>query len=135
MHFRIAIIVSSGMLAVAPASWAQRAVAAPVFAYASTPAGATATSTIHRQHPSEGQRNVLEMIADNLDFSAAQRSHLQSLLDRQQDSLVTLHQSTEANDEQKRLAFQKIRQQTKQEFVAMLTPAQKRAFADMTRRQ
>ena len=130
MNSRIAILVAAGAFALAPAMRAQNAATA-TFAYANQPSESVSASALRQPRPAQGQRNILELVADKLDCSNEQRLQLQGLLERQQESLNALHHDVGVNDDQKRARFQEIRQQTKQQFIAMLTPDQKRDFARM----
>jgi len=73
------------------------------------------------------------MMADSLDLSRQQKDQLETLLERQRDLLVALHQHAEVSDQQKSAQFQQIRCQTKEQFAAMLTSQQRREFESMTR--
>lgn len=128
MKTRLFIIVSAGAFGLAPAIAAQEAGRVPVFAYANQPSLASAPS-----QPSLAPHNVLEMMSDKLDLSGQQKLQLQTLIERRQQLLAALHQHTELSDDQKTAQFQRIRQQTKEQFAAMLTPEQKRDFEKMMR--
>jgi len=124
---RIAILFSAGALALAPAMVAQGG-PGKAFAFASQTVQATQA---RQQRP--GQRHILELMADRLDFSDQQKLQLNSLLERQQQMISALHQNTHLDDQQKQTQSQQIRQQTKEQFVAMLTPEQRRQFGWMLR--
>jgi len=123
---RIAILFSAGALALAPAMVAQGG-PGKAFAFASQ------TAQARQQRPGHGQRHILELMADRLDFSDQQKLQLDSLLERQRQMISALHQNTQVDDQQKQTQSQQIRQQTKEQFVAMLTPEQRRQFGWMLR--
>jgi len=123
------ILLSIYLAAVAAA--AQTSGAGPVFNFASE--AALPVSTQAREAQFKGSRDVLELIADKLDFSDQQRLQLQKLIDREHQSIAELHQNTQMTDEQKSANFQQIQAQTKGQFVAMLAPGQLREFKKMTR--
>lgn len=126
---RIAILFSAGALALAPAMVAQGG-PGKAFAFASQTGQ---TTQARQQRPGHGQRHILELMADRLDFSDQQKLQLNSLLERQQQMISALHQNTQVDDQQKQTQSQQIRQQTKEQFVAMLTPEQRRQFGWMLR--
>jgi len=130
MKSRIAIFISAGVLAVAPAMNAQQA-RSGLFSYASAPSQPSAAAQVGKQPVIQGQRNVLELMADKLELSAAQKLQLHGLLDRQQEQVAALHQDVQLSDDGKREQFQQIKRQTREEFVAMLTAPQKREFSRM----
>lgn len=130
MKSRIAIMISAGVLAVSPALHAQGAQSGS-FSYASTPDQHSATAQAGKQPIIQGQRNVLELMADKLELSATQKLQLHSLLDRQQVQVAALHQDVQLSDDGKREQFQQIKRQTREDFVAMLTAPQKREFSRM----
>ena len=119
---RLAILFSAGALALAsslPASAAEKA----SISYPSQPATkATKPAVI------QGQRNVLEMVAERLDLSDRQKIELQSLLQKEQEQVAALHQDLNSTDAQKSVRFREIRRQTKNSFVAVLTGEQRREF-------
>ena len=123
---RLAILFSIGALALLPSLPVQAAEKGSM-AYASVSQPATKSQTTE---PTliQGQRNVLEMVADQLDLSNEQQSELQNLLQRQQEQVAALHEDLTSSDAEKSAKFHQIRQQTKQQFVAVLTRDQKREF-------
>ena len=76
----------------------------------------------------QGQRNVLEMVAEQLDLSDGQKIDLQSLLQKEQEQVAALHQDLNTTDAQKSVRFREIRRRTKNSFVAVLTADQRREF-------
>jgi hypothetical protein len=58
---------------------------------------------------------------------------LRTLIERQQQMVSALHQSNRLDDQQKQIESEQIRQQTKEQFIAMLTPEQRRQFGWMSR--
>src|SRR6185312_6258239 len=130
MKSRIAIFISAGVMAVSHAMNAQQARSGS-FSYASAPGQPSAAAQVGKQPAIQGQRNVLELMADKLELSAAQKLQLHGLLDRQQEQVAALHQDVQLSDDGKREQFQQIKRQTREEFVAMLTAPQKREFSRM----
>lgn len=133
MKFRIANLIMSGALVLAPAIYGQQTGVPQEFAFASVPNVPTSTAKTAQPRTIQGQRDVLELVAQNLDLSHQQKYQLETLLGRQHELLVALHQHTEMSDEQKSAQFQEIRRQTKEQFVATLTPTQRRNFESMMR--
>src|SRR5690349_2058565 len=120
---RLAVLISAGALALAsglPARAAERA----SISYPSQPASKAAQPAVI-----QGQRNVLEMIAEQLDLSNGQKLELQNLLQAEQEQVAALHQDLKSSDAQKRARYREIRQQTRDNFVAALTPEQRREFS------
>ena len=119
---RLAILISAGALALLfglPARAAEKA----SISYPSQPASKVAQPT-----GIQGQRSVLEMVAEQLDLSDGQKLELQNLLQAEQEQVAALHQDLDSTDAQKSARFRQIRQQTKDRFVAGLTPEQRREF-------
>ena len=117
----LAILLSAGALTLAsglPADAAEKA----SISYSNQPAKAAQSVVI------QGQRNVLEMVAEQLDLSDGQKIELQSLLQKEQEQVAALHQDLNSTDAQKSARFHQIRQQTKSSFIAVLTPEQRREF-------
>ena len=110
---------------------AQMSNAGPGFNFASQPSQPVSTQAGEAQF--RGSRDVLELMADKLDFSQQQKLQLQKLIDREHQSIAELHQSTRMNDEQKSTTFQQIQAQAKEQFVSILTPLQQREFRKMMR--
>jgi Spy/CpxP family protein refolding chaperone len=119
---RLAILFSAGALALAsslPASAAEKA----SISYPSKPAAKAVRPAVI-----QGQRNVLEMVAERLDLSDRQKIELQSLLKNEQEQVAELHQDLKATDAQKSAKYRQIRLETKNSFVAVLTQEQRREF-------
>jgi hypothetical protein len=110
---------------------AQTSDAVPSFNFASQPTQPVSAQAGEAQF--KGSRDVLELIADKLDFSDRQKLQLQKLINREHQSITELHQNIQMSDEQKSTTFQQIQAQTKEQFVAMLTPGQQREFRTMMR--
>lgn len=110
---------------------AQTSDAGPGLNFASQPSQPVSAQAGEAQF--RGSRDVLELMADKLDFSQQQKLQLQKLIDREHQSIAELHQSTRMNDEQKSTIFQQIQAQAKEQFVSMLTPPQLREFRKMMR--
>ena len=119
---RLAILFSAGALALASGLPARAAEKASI-SYPSQPATKAAQPAVM-----QGQRNILEMVAVQLDLSDGQKVELQSLLQKEQEQVTALHQDLKSTDAQKSARFHHIRQQTKSSFVAILTPEQRREF-------
>lgn len=124
-------ILISMYLTTALAAAAQTGGASPAFALASQPSQPVSAQAGESQF--KGSLDVLELMADKLDFSAQQKLQLQQLISQEHLSVAKLHQNTQMSDEQKSAGFQQIQAQTKEHFVAMLTSAQQREFRKMTR--
>jgi len=103
----------------------------PAYNFASQPTQPISAQAGEAQF--KGSRDVLELMADKLDFSDRQKLQLQQLIDREHQSIAELHQNAQMSDEQKTASFQQIQAQTKGQFVAMLTPGQHREFRKMMR--
>lgn len=112
---------------------AQQSGVSPAFAYGSPLSAVPVISQTAPQRRVEALRDVLEMMAENLDLSHQQKDQLETLLGRQHELLAALHQHTDLSDQQKSAQFQEIRRQTRQQFAAMLTPQQRREFESMMR--
>ena len=123
----------TGAMVLAPAMHGQQAGLPQGFAFASAPNVPTSTAKTAHPRTIQGQQDVLELVAQNLDLSHQQKYQLETLLGRQHDLLLALHQHTDMSDEQKSAQFQEIRRQTKEQFAAMLTPTQRRNFESMIR--
>jgi Spy/CpxP family protein refolding chaperone len=119
---RLAILFSAGALALASGLPARAAEKTSV-SYPNQPATKAAQPVVI-----QGQRNVLEIVADQLDLSDGQKIELQSLLEKQQEQVAALHQDLNSTDAQKSARFREIRRQTKDRFVAVLTEEQRREF-------
>jgi|SRR5689334_23043284 len=119
---RLAILFSAGALALASGLPA-RAAEKVSLSYPNQPATKAAQPVVI-----QGQRNVLEIVAEQLDLSDAQKIELQSLLEKQQEQVAALHQDLNSTDAQKSARFREIRRQTKDRFVAVLTEEQRREF-------
>lgn len=119
---RLAVLISAGALALSSSLPARAAEKASI-SYPSQPASKAAQPT-----GIQGQRNVLEMVAEQLDLSAGQKIELQNLLRAEQEQVAALHQDLDSTDAQKSARFHQIRQQTKNSFVAVLTGEQRREF-------
>jgi hypothetical protein len=130
MKSRIAIMISAGVLAISPAMHAQQAQSGS-FSYTSAPGRASAAAQVGKQATIQGQRNILELMADHLELSSSQKLQLRSLLDHQQEQVSALHQDIQLSDDGKREQFQEIKRQTREDFLAMLTAPQKREFSRM----
>jgi len=126
---KIAFVVSVSAMALAPAMVAQSG-ASQAFGFASQ---TDQTRQARQQRPGQGPRHILEIMADRLEFSDRQRLQLNNLLERQQQMMSAMHQNTQIGDQQKQAQAQQIRQHTKEQFVAMLTPEQRRQFGWMLR--
>ena len=124
--FLMSVYLATALMAVA-----QTRNAGPSFNFASQPTQPVSAEAGEAQF--KGSRDVLELMADKLDFSAQQKLELQKLIDREHQSIAELHQKTQMSDEQKSANFQQIQAHTKGQFVAMLTSAQQREFRKMTR--
>jgi hypothetical protein len=131
MKFRISILAST--LAIAPLVLAQQPDNSPSFSFTGTNNQPSAATHDLKPRTIEGQRDVLELMADNLDLSSQQKSELSALMGRQHELLAAMHQHTDLTDDQKSAQFQQIRRQTKEQFVAMLTQQQKKEFQSMMR--
>jgi hypothetical protein len=131
MKFRMLIIVLAGALSLTPLVAAQSGRQA--FAFAGPTGRDSITTLASQQRYSQGQRNILELMADRLDFSGQQSSQLQILMGRQQQMLAALHQNSRLDDQHRQELSEAIRQQTKDQFIAMLTPEQRRQFGWMQR--
>ena len=123
MGSRLAFLISVGALAMASALAARAAEKAPI-SYPNQPAIKSPANPAVVQ----GQRNVLEMVAEQLDLSDRQTLQLQNLLKAEQEQVTELHHDFKATDAQKSARYRQIRQQTKDSFVAVLTPEQRREF-------
>ena len=132
MKSRIFILVSVGALTLGPMVLAQ-ASGGPAFSFSGSNSQPSVSAHDLKPRAIEGQRDVLELMADSLDFSSRQKSQLSTLMGRQHDLLAAMHQHTDLTDEQKSAQFQLIRRQTKEQFVAMLTQQQKKEFQSMMR--
>ncbi len=119
---RLAVLISAAALALAP-GLPPRAAEKASISYPSQPASKAAQPMVI-----QGQRNVLEMVAEQLDLSGGQKLELQNLLQAEQEQVAALHQDLDSTDAQKSARFRQIRQQTKDRFVAGLTPEQRREF-------
>src|SRR5579884_4402661 len=119
---RLAVLFSAGALALVSGMPARAAEKASI-SYPSQPASKAAQPAVI-----QGQRNILEMVAEQLDLSNGQKIDLQNLLEKEQEQVAALHQDLKATDAQKSASFRRIRQQTKDSFVAVLTPEQRREF-------
>ena len=131
MKYRMLIIVSAGALLFAPAIAAQDGQRS--FGFASQTVRDSVTTVAGQQRYGQGQRNILELMADRMDFSGQQILQLQGLMGRQQQMLAMLHQNNRLDDQHKQELSDAIRQQTKDQFIAMLTPEQRRQFGWMQR--
>lgn len=119
---RLAVLISAGALALSfglPSRAAEKA----SISYPSQPATKAAQPVVI-----QGQRNVLEMVAEQLDLSHGQKIELQGLLQKEQEQVAALHQDLSSTDAQKSTRFREIRQQAKNSFVAALTADQRREF-------
>ena len=119
---RLAILFSAGALALTSGLPARAAEKASI-SYPSQPATKAAQPPVI-----QGQRNVPEMVAEQLDLSDVQKIELQSLLQKEQEQVAALHQDLNSTDAQKSAKFREIRRQTKSSFVAVLTADQRREF-------
>lgn len=119
---RLAILFSAGALALISGLPARTAEKASI-SYPSQSVTKTAQPAVI-----QGQRNVLEMVAEQLDLSDGQKFELQSLLQQEHKQLTALHQDLNSTDAQKSARFREIRRQTKNSFVAVLTADQRREF-------
>ena len=119
---RLAILISAGSLALSSSLPARAAEKASI-SYPSQPARKAAQPAVI-----QGQLNILEMVAEQLDLSAGQKIELQNLLRAEQEQVTALHQDLDSTDAQKSARFQQIRRQTKNSFVAGLTADQRREF-------
>ena len=133
MSFRIAILLAAGALTIGPGINAQQPGVSTGNAFASRPTEQTTAQQNRRPRTIQGQRDVLEMIGENLELSHQQKYQLESLIGRQRQMLTALHQHTDLSDEQKSAQFQAIRRQTKEQFVAILTRQQREEFESMMR--
>jgi hypothetical protein len=124
--FLMSVYLATALMAVA-----QTRNAGPSFNFASQPTQPVSAEAGEAQF--KGSRDVLELIADKLDFSDRQKLQLQKLINHEHQSIAELHQNTQMSDEQKSTTFRQIQAQTKEQFVAMLTPGQQREFTKMTR--
>ena len=125
MRPRLAILFSAGALALLPTLPAQAAEKASI----SYPSEASVKSPAGRAAVVQGQRNVLEMVAEQLDLSAVQKGEVEDLLHAEQEQVTALHQDLKSSDAQKSALFRQIRQQTKDRFIAVLTQDQRREFS------
>ena len=124
MGQRLAVLISAGALALSfglPARAAEKT----SISYPNQAAKAAQPLVI------QGRLNVLETTAEQLDLSDGQRVELQSLLQKEHEQVAALHQDLNSSDAQKGASFRQIRQQTKNNFVAVLTPEQRREFNRM----
>ena len=119
---RLAILFFAGALALMSGLPARAAEKASI-SYPSQPATKAAQPAAI-----QGQRNVLEMVAEQLDLSDGQKIELQGLLQKEQEQVAALHQDLNSTDAQKSARCHQIRQQTKSSFIAVLTPEQRREF-------
>lgn len=119
---RLAVLISAGALALSSSLPARAAEKASI-SYPSQPASKAAQPAVI-----QGQLNILEMVAEQLDLSAGQKIELQNLLRAEQEQVAALHQDLDSTDAQKSARFHQIRQQTKNSFVAVLTGEQRREF-------
>lgn len=120
---RLAVLVAAGALALASGLPARAAEKASI-SYPSQPATKAARPAVI-----QGQRNVLEMVAEQLDLSDGQKIELQNLLQKEQEQVAALHQDLNSTDAQKSARYRQIRQKTKDSFVAVLTSEQRREFS------
>jgi len=121
---KLALLFAAGALTLLPGLSARAAEKAPV---------SYSTESRLKSLPAQpaliqGKRSVLEMIAEHLDLSGVQKIDLQNLLDEEQKQVAALHQDVKSTDAQKSAKFHEIRQKTKDSFVAVLTPDQRREF-------
>ena len=117
---RLAVLISAGTLALSfglPAGAAEKA----SISFPSQQAAKAAQPVVI-----QGQRNILEMVSEQLDLSDGQKVELKNLLRTEQEQVTALHQDLNSTDAQKSATFHQIRQQTKSSFVAVLTPEQRR---------
>jgi Spy/CpxP family protein refolding chaperone len=133
MTSRIAIFVSAAVLALAPAMRSQQANASPGFDFASSGNQPSVASENLKARSIQGQRDVLELMADKLDLSMQQKSQVEELIGHEHQQLSALHQHLDVSDEQKSADFQQIRRQTKEQFAAILTREQRREFQSLMR--
>jgi len=133
MKFRIASLISAGALLFVPALLAQQASVSPELAFAGNVSLPSAVSKSVVSRPIQGQRDVLELVGENLHLSMQQRSQLETLMGHQHELLAQLHQRAELSDDQKNAEFQQIRRQTKEQFAAILSRQQRREFESMMR--
>lgn len=119
---RLAILLSAGAIALLPGLPARAAEKASI-SYPSQPAVKAAQPTTIQE-----RRSVLEMVAERLNLFDYQKIELKNLLQAQQDQLAALHQDLNSSDAQKSTKFLRIRRQTKDSFVALLTPEQRSEF-------
>jgi hypothetical protein len=132
MKFRIANLMISGALILAPAIHGQEVAVPQGLAFAG-PSNAPIPVSKSAPRAIQGQQDVLQLVAQNLNLSHQQKYQLETLLERQHELLVGLHQHTDMSDEQKSAEFQQIRRQTKEQFAAILTSQQRREFESMMR--
>ena len=121
---RLAILPSAGALALLsglPADAAEKA-------STSYPSQSAVKTSGAQPALIQGQRNVLEMIAEQLDLSDGQNIELQNLLQLEQQRVAALHQDLNSTDAQKNARYRQIRQETKNGFVTVLTVEQRREF-------
>jgi Spy/CpxP family protein refolding chaperone len=128
MTSRIAIFVSAAALALAPAMLAQQA----RFEFAGASQPPVASQNL-QPRSTQGQCDVLELMADKLDLSMQQKSQVEELIGHEHQQLSALHQHLDVSDEQKSTEFQQIRRQTKEQFAAILTREQRREFQSLMR--
>lgn len=133
MKFRIDNLILGAGLVLAPAVHAQQAAVAQGFAFADPSNTPISVSKTAPPKAIQGQQDVLELVAQNLNLSHQQKYQLETFLGHQHDLLVALHQHTEMSDEQKSAEFQQIRRQTKEQFAAILSREQRREFESMMR--
>lgn len=133
MKLRIFILVSAAVVTLGPMVLAQQAGSGSAFSFSGSNSQPSVSAHDFKPRAIEGQRDVLELMADSLDFSSDQKSQLSTLMGHQHDLLAAMHKHTDLTDEQKSAQFQQIRRQTKEQFVAMLTQQQKKEFQSMMR--
>ena len=133
MTSRIAILISATALAITPALAARQAGASAEFGFASNTNTSSSASPSAKSRSIQGQRDVLEMVGDSLRLSIPQKTQLQTIIGHERELLASLHQHLEMSDEQKSAEFQRIRRQTKEQFVAILTSEQRREYESMVR--
>jgi Spy/CpxP family protein refolding chaperone len=133
MTSRIAIFVSAAALTLAPAMLAQEGSVSPGFDFASSASQPSVASQNPKPRSIQGQRDVLELMADKLDLSGQQKGQVEALIGYEHQQLAALHQHLDLSDEQKSAQFQQIRRQTKEQFVAILTREQRREFESLMR--
>src|SRR5579885_838453 len=87
--------------------------------------GSENSSPSQEQHARRGRRGAgFERMAQALNLTDEQKSQIQPILQQQRQKLEALRNDNSLSQEQKREQFQQIREQTRSQINAILTPDQ-----------